>query len=202
MRPVAGPVLFLGREDSPILAHLREVEPAVVALGPEEPLTVERIDELDPSMAVIHGYRLILRRPVLDRLPDRVVNLHISYLPYNRGADPNLWSILEDTPAGVSIHYVDEGVDTGDLIARRRLDFGDDETLASSYAALQDAALELFREHWPAIREGTCERRPQPSGGTTHRLADREAVEHLITEGWDTPLGALRGRVEGRASAG
>ncbi len=187
-----GPVLFLGREDSAILAHLREVEPAVSVLGPEEPLTVERIGELDPLLAVIHGYRLILRRPVLDRLPDRVVNLHIGYLPYNRGADPNLWSALEGTPAGITIHYVDEGVDTGDIIARRRLEFGDDETLAGSYAALQAAMLALFREHWPAIRAGTCERHPQTGPGTSHRVADRAAVEHLITDGWDTPLGALR----------
>jgi methionyl-tRNA formyltransferase len=194
---VPGPVLFLGREDSPILAHLREVESAVVALGPEESLTVERIDELDPSLAVVHGYRLILRRPVLDRLPDRIVNLHISYLPYNRGADPNLWSLLEDTPAGVSIHYVDEGVDTGDLIAQRRLELGDDETLATSYAALQAAMLELFRQHWPAIRDGRCERRPQAGPGTSHRTADRAAVEDLLTAGWDTPVGALRGAHRG-----
>jgi methionyl-tRNA formyltransferase len=190
---VPRPVLFLGREDSPILAHLREVEPSVEALGPEEPLTTELIDELDPAMAVIHGYRLILRHPILDRLPDRVVNLHISYLPYNRGADPNLWSLLEDTPAGVSIHYVDEGVDTGDVIAQRRIELGDDETLATSYAALQAAMLELFREHWPAIRDGRCERRPQTEPGTSHRIADRAAVEHLLTSGWDTPVAVLRG---------
>jgi methionyl-tRNA formyltransferase len=189
---VRRPVLFLGREDSPILAHMREVEPSVVTLGPREPVTPALIDEHDPPMAVIHGYRLILRRPVLDRLPDRVVNLHIGFLPYNRGADPNLWSVLEDTPAGVSIHYVDEGVDTGDVIAQRRLEFGDDETLATSYAALQEAMLELFREHWPAIREGRCARRPQAGPGTSHRIADRAAVEHLLTAGWDTPVGELR----------
>jgi methionyl-tRNA formyltransferase len=197
MRPVPGPVLFLGREDSPILAHLREVEPSVVALGPDEPLTPELIDEHGPAMVVIHGYRLILRRPILDRLPDRVVNLHISYLPYNRGADPNLWSLLEDTPAGVSIHYVDEGVDTGDVIAQRRLELGDDETLATSYAALQAAMLELFRELWPAIRDGRCGRRPQTGPGTSHRVADRAAVEHLLTAGWDTPVGVLRGAHRG-----
>jgi methionyl-tRNA formyltransferase len=190
---VQRPVLFLGREDSPILAHLREVEPSVVAMGPEEPLTPALIDEHDPELAVVHGYRLILRRPVLDRLPDRIFNLHISYLPFNRGSDPNLWSLLEDTPPGVTIHYVDEGVDTGDIIAQRRVELGDDETLATSYAALQAALQALFREHWPAIREGRCERRPQSGPGTSHRSADRAAVEHLLVAGWDTPVGRLRG---------
>jgi methionyl-tRNA formyltransferase len=192
-RPVARPVLFLGRADSPILAHLREVEPSVVAFGPAEPLTPSLIDEHEPHIAVVHGYRLILRRPVLDRLPGHVVNLHIAYLPFNRGSDPNLWSLLEDTPKGVTIHYVDEGVDTGDIIAQRELEFGDDETLASTYAALQEAMLDLLTEQWPDIRDGRCERRPQVGPGTSHRSADRAAVEHLLTAGWDTPVGVLRG---------
>jgi methionyl-tRNA formyltransferase len=195
IRSVAGPILFLGREDSPVRAHLLEVEPGVVCLGPSEPLTPALLDEREPAFAVVHGYRIILRRPVLERLPDRVVNLHISYLPYNRGADPNLWSALEDTPAGVSIHYVDEGVDTGDVIAQRRLELADSDTLAESYAALQDALAGLFRAHWPAIRAGTCPRTPQSGPGTSHRVADRAAVEHLLTAGWDTPVGELRGRL-------
>jgi methionyl-tRNA formyltransferase len=195
IRRVAGPILFLGREDSPIRAHLLEVEPAVVCLGPSEPLTPELIKEHDPAFAVVHGYRVILRRPVLERLPDRVVNLHISYLPFNRGADPTLWSVIEDTPAGATIHYVDEGVDTGDVIVQRRVALADGDTLATAYAALQDALAELFRAHWPAIRAGTCPRTPQEGEGSSHRVTERATVEHLLTAGWDTPVGVLRGRL-------
>ncbi len=186
-----GPIVFLGREDSPVLAHLREVEDDVLALGPSEPF--------DPaatraSFAVSHGYRLILRPPVIEQLPDRLVNLHIALLPYNRGADPTLWSVLESTPAGVTIHHIDAGVDTGDIIAQREVALADDDTLATAYAKLQNAMAELFREQWPAIRAGTGARTPQPPGGSEHRVADRAAVEHLLTDGWDTPIGPLRGR--------
>ncbi len=180
-------VLFLGRADSPVLAHLREHED-VTFLGPSEPVTPAH----QARLAVSHGYRLILRRDMLDRIP--TVNLHIAYLPYNRGADPTLWSVLDDTPAGVTIHHMDEGVDTGDLIARRRVDFDDaTDTLATAYAQLAEAMAELFREQWPAISAGTAAREPQPPGGTVHRIADRAAVEHLLARGWDTPLAALRG---------
>ncbi len=184
---MAGPIAFLGREDSLILAHLRAVEDDVVAIGPSEPF-----EPAGARFAVSHGYRLILRRPVLDQLP--IVNLHIAYLPYNRGADPTLWSVLEDSPAGVTIHYMDEGVDTGDVIAQREVALSDDDTLAAAYAKLQDALADLFREQWPAILAGTCDRRPQPPGGTSHKVADRAAVEHLLTDGWDTAIGPLRGR--------
>jgi methionyl-tRNA formyltransferase len=194
MLAMARAVLFLGREDSGALAHLRAVEDEVIALGPSEPLTPEWLDRHRPKLAVSHGYRLILGPAVLDRLPDRIVNLHISLLPYNRGADPNLWSVLEDTPSGVSIHYIDAGVDTGDLIAQREVPPARDDTFATSYARLQGAIVDLFRECWASIAAGTCPRRPQPPGGTVHRVADQAAVAHLLTDGWDTPIGPLRGR--------
>jgi methionyl-tRNA formyltransferase len=189
MRRMAGPVVFLGRADSPVLAHLRGVEDEVVAVGPSEPFVGD-----DPRLVVSHGYRIILRRDVLERLPDRVINLHISLLPYNRGADPTLWSVLEDTPAGVTIHYIDEGVDTGDVIAQRAVALADDDTVATAYDALQAELAALFREQWPAIAAGTNDRRRQPAGGTVHRVADRARVAHLLTDGWQTRVGALRGR--------
>jgi methionyl-tRNA formyltransferase len=182
-------VVFLGRPDSPVLAHLRTGTEEVVAVGPDEPFVPH-----DQRLVVSHGYRRILRRDVLDALPDRVINLHISLLPYNRGADPTLWSVLEDTPAGVTIHYIDEGVDTGDVIAQRPVALADDDTLATAYAKVQAEMVALFVEQWPAISAHTNRRTPQPPGGTAHRVADRAAVEHLLTEGWDTPIRALRGR--------
>ena len=63
--------------------------------------------------------------------------------------------MLEATPAGVTIHYIDAGVDTGDVIAQREVALADDDTLATAYAKLQDAMAALFREQWPAIRAGT-----------------------------------------------
>jgi methionyl-tRNA formyltransferase len=187
-------IVFLGREDSPVLAHLRAVEPDVVALGPEEPYDPE---EHDARLVVSHGYRRILRPHQIQ--DGNVINLHISLLPYNRGADPTLWSVLEDTPAGVTIHYIDPGVDTGDVIAQRELRFADDDTLATAYEKLQRELLDLFATTWPHIAAGTNERHPQQGEGTSHRVADRAAVEHLLTDGWDTRIGTLRGKCIARS---
>ena len=52
-----------------------------------------------------------------------MINLHISYLPYNKGAHPNFWSFAENTPSGVTIHKIDNGVDTGNIIYQKLLDF-------------------------------------------------------------------------------
>jgi methionyl-tRNA formyltransferase len=185
-----GLILFLGPEASPALAHLRAAGEDVVPL--EAPLTAADVERIGPDWVVSHGYRHIVRADVLDARPGRFVNLHIAVLPYNRGADPNLWSWIDGTPKGVTIHLMDPGVDTGPLLAQREVALDPAKhTLATSYAALQDAMTELFARTWPDIAAGRIAPRPQPPGGSMHRVADRAAVAHLLTDGWDTPVRAL-----------
>jgi methionyl-tRNA formyltransferase len=148
---------------------------------------------------VSYGYRYILREKVLEKFPRRAINLHIAYLPWNRGADPNLWSFLEDTPKGVTIHYMDPGIDTGEILAQREVTFGPDETLRTTYDKLTDAMVELFMEVWPEIRTGRRRSFVQPKGGTFHRIRDRAKVEHLLYKGWDTPVSFLIGKALGPA---
>ncbi|MFH1373076.1 MAG: formyltransferase family protein [bacterium] len=146
------------------------------------------------DIIVSYGYRYIIREAVLRRFHGRLVNLHISYLPFNRGADPNLWSFLEDTPKGVTIHYIDEGVDTGDILAQQEVTYPPDATLRSTYEELSRAIENLFREVWPEIRSGRRRSFPQPEGGSCHRMRDRARFEHLLTQGWDTPVAQLTGK--------
>ena len=59
---------------------------------------------------------------MLDQINYRAINLHISYLPWNRGADPNLWSAV-GMPKGVTIHYINDGFDTGDILFQKAILF-------------------------------------------------------------------------------
>jgi methionyl-tRNA formyltransferase len=185
-----GLILFLGPEDSPTLAHLRAAGETVTAH--QAPLDAAAVERAGPDWVISHGYRHILRADVLDTRPGRFVNLHISLLPHNRGADPNLWSWVDGTPKGVTVHLMDAGVDTGPLLAQEEVALDPAEhTLATSYAALQRAMTALFARAWPGIAAGRTPPRPQPPGGSVHRVADRAAVEPLLTAGWDTPVTAL-----------
>ena len=183
-------VLFLGPSQSPLVGYLEVMWNDVVATM--DPIDVAYLEAHSPNFIVSYGYRHILKRDVLDRYPDRVINLHASYLPWNRGADPNFWSYVEDTPKGVTIHYVDEGVDTGDIIAQRRVHPSDTDTLRTSYDRLHATIQTLFKEHWLAIRAGRCTRRPQRGTGTYHRLKDKEGLSRLLSHGCDTPVAALQ----------
>jgi hypothetical protein len=141
---------------------------------------------------VSYGYRHIIRQDVLDLLDQQAINLHISLLPWNRGADPNLWSFLDDTPKGVSIHLIDSGIDTGDIIAQREVANAPDDTLKTSYDRLCIEVEELFKSVWGEIRVGKCRTIRQSGEGSLHRKRDLELVKTLFEQkGWDTPVADL-----------
>lgn len=186
-------LLFLGPLDSLLLKWL--VEQGEIVIQTTGPITPIFIDQNSIDFLISCGYRHILKKSVLDRLPGRAVNLHIAYLPWGGGVDPNLWSFIEGTPSGVTIHYLDEGIDTGDIIAQRRVAFESaGETLATTYQKLQSEIQRLFKEYWPQIRAETCPRIKQSGHGSFHWIKDKEAVAHLLADdGWDTPIEKLRG---------
>jgi methionyl-tRNA formyltransferase len=147
--------------------------------GLEEGETLERIRACgaDVGLSVLFGH--ILRRQLLDALPLGCLNLHPGYLPYNRGAYPNVWSIVEGTPAGATLHHVDEGIDTGDIVAQRRIEVAPEDTGESLYRRLEEACLDLFRETWPLVRSGRAPRVPQRGEGTFHRVRDVERIDAI-----------------------
>ncbi|MDA8141180.1 MAG: formyltransferase family protein [Desulfobacteraceae bacterium] len=163
-------------------------------LRTEEPLSSESALLENVAFIVSYGYRHILKRDLIQRFPKRIINLHISMLPWNRGADPNLWSFLEDTPKGATIHYIDEGLDTGDVLVQQEVDYERNDTLRTSYERLSQTIEDLFMEHWPALRDNRLTAKAQTRKGTSHTLKDREKFTHLLHLGWDTPVRDLIGK--------
>jgi methionyl-tRNA formyltransferase len=185
-------ILFLGQSDSPVFVWLQKNGENVFST--QDKITVDYILENGFNFLISYGYRFILRKEILNLFPYRAINMHISYLPFNRGADPNFWSFIERTPKGVSIHYLDEGVDTGDIIVQKEVSFDslDSETLASSYQKLQIEIQNLFFQYWVLIKSQKCDRTPQIGTGTTHRVKDKEHLLHLMEkDGWNTKLSVL-----------
>lgn len=100
------------RRGVPLLWHDRKDSPAL-ARG---------LAELRPDLMVVFSHPYILTPDVLSVPTRGVINLHPSLLPRHRGPDPLFWTWHAfDREAGMTIHYVDEGMDTGDVIARERV---------------------------------------------------------------------------------
>jgi methionyl-tRNA formyltransferase len=161
--PFDVPVWNADRLKTPeLLAELRAVKPDLI-------------------VSVLFGY--ILPKPVIDLPRAGAINLHNGYLPYNAGSFANVWSIVERTPAGATLHYMDEGIDTGDIIARREAPVTPDDTGDSIYRKIEDAQIALFQETWDAILDGTAGRTKQDMAlRTYHRLADAEKIDKIDLE--------------------
>jgi len=141
---------------------------------------VDAISELhaDIAVSVLFGY--ILRASFIRLFRKGVINLHPGYLPYNRGVHPNVWSIVEGTPAGATLHYIDEGVDTGDIIAQKQVPVEPVDTGGTLYRKLEQACVDLFKETWPLILNSQATHFPQRAkSGTYHRDRDVERIDEI-----------------------
>ncbi len=161
-------------------------------------LTGEIVRELEPFFIVSFNYRHIIPEEVLEAMPGRVINLHTSLLPYNRGSSPNFFSFLDDTPKGVTIHLMDKGLDTGDILCQREIQFDEErETFASSYERLLEELKGLFRENWEAIRAGRLVPVGQSGTGTCHRMRELEAVREKTPFQWTDNIAEFKRRLQG-----
>jgi len=142
--------------------------------------TIEAIRVLQPDLGLSVFFGHILKEGFLSLFPQGCINLHPAYLPYNRGQYPNVWSIVEDTPAGASLHYIDAGIDTGAIIGRRKVDVEPIDTGKTLYHKLERASVDLLIEMWPQIRSGQATKVVQDSSeGTYHRTKDVERIDEI-----------------------
>lgn len=175
-------VLFLTNNDisKPLFDWLKKSAEQEVVLFSEK-LTLSYLQASNPDIAVSYNYRHIITQDSIDFMNGRVINLHISLLPWNKGADPNLWSFIENTPKGVTIHIVDKGLDTGDILLQKEIVLDEQsETLRSSYLQLHKQMQQLFFDNWDKIKNFQFAPRPQCEAGSFHYLKDSARIKEAL----------------------
>lgn len=121
------------------------------------------------DLVVSFGYRNIIRPETLSRAKCSFINLHMSLLPYNRGAHPNFWSFYDQTPSGVSIHLIDAGIDTGPILWQKKVDLDPSKmTFRETYAILFHELEALFEDKLENILEGNWQPVVAKERGTFH----------------------------------
>ncbi|WP_431811456.1 formyltransferase family protein [Lysinibacillus sp. FW12] len=184
-------ILFLGPYREVFFNKLQENNDEVYRT--EEKISLEYVKLNKFDLVISYGYRHIISKDIINYLQNRIINLHISYLPWNRGADPNFWSFIDDTIKGVTIHLIDEGIDTGNIIVQKEVTFKGDFTLRESYNILIDEIENLFYEYWTTIRSGNFKTMSQSiKEGSVHYKKDRDKYNDLLVNGWDTPVSKLK----------
>ena len=125
------------------------------------------------NFAISFGYRHVLSKETISNLNFKIINLHISYLPFNRGAHPNFWSHYEGTPSGVTIHLMDEGIDTGPILFQKYVSFKKEEkTFNERYRRLNFEIEELFIKNIEKLLNSKWILNKQKGKGTYHNSKD------------------------------
>jgi methionyl-tRNA formyltransferase len=143
----------------------------------KDPTAVEQIRALKPEVIVVMAYGQILTRAVLEIPKVACLNLHTSLLPRWRGAAPIQAAIAAgDHQTGMTVMYMDEGLDTGDILLQRRIDIAANETGGSLHDRLAEIAPDTLLESLKLLQAANAPRIAQDKTVATYApKLDREA---------------------------
>lgn len=179
------------------------VHEAAEALGIEvrHPVSLKGAEEqeafaaLEPDVAVVVAYGLILPEPILAAPTEGCFNVHASLLPRWRGAAPIARAIMAgDAETGVAIMQMDKGLDTGPVAMVERVPIGPRDTAGELTERLSRLGADLMVRALGGVQRGSLTLAPQPDEGITYaRKIDK--AEAAIP--WDAPAAAVRNHIHG-----
>ncbi len=161
----------------------------------KEKISLEIIKAIKPKFIISFNYKHIIDEDIIEYMGNRIINLHISYLPYNRGCSPNYFSFIEDTPKGVTIHRIEKGLDTGAILCQKEVFFDENkETFSTSYNKLMNEIYELFKENWYDIKCNKIKEMPQPDNGTYHTKQQIQTIYDKCPFSWSEVIAEYKKR--------
>lgn len=198
------------KNGSGIFRSLREVAafygfPVVVGKNQNAPNSIARVKQWSPDLIVFTGGN-ILRKPLLDVPRLGVLNVHLGLLPEIRGMSSPEWSLLKGVPVGITIHYLDAGIDTGPILQRYEFtDAAGCDSLTDLRNRLIAFGVEKIGEVVASLDQGAIAAIPQTDYDTNH-FKDKDnqffvmhewlrarATEHLT----QSRIGAVAERMHG-----
>ena len=147
-----------------------------------QPVRVKATDFVDvlrglaPDLIVVVAFGQILSKEILSLPPLGCINVHASLLPRYRGAAPMQWAIVRgEKETGVTTMFMDEGLDTGDMLVRETLPITQAMTAAELHDAMMKLGADVLEKTLFSLSEGTLKRTPQDDALSTYApLLDKE----------------------------
>ena len=188
-------ILFLtnNKNSGDLITWLKKVAKEQVVVKSKK-ISIKDIHKVNPDFLISFNYKHIIKDDVIKLLSKRAINLHASYLPWNKGSNPNVWSFLDNTPKGVTIHLIDKGVDTGAILIQQKVKFDENnDTLSSTYKALNETLKELFKKNWVKIKNFKLKPKKQKGNGSIYKKKDFEKIKKIIeNKKWNIKIKALK----------
>lgn len=108
-----------------------------------------------------------------------VLNLHPAYLPYNRGWHTPTWAIIDKTPYGATLHFMDKTLDTGDIVHQKKITVLPQDTGHSLYQRVLKLELEVLKEAWTNLVSFNYRRTPQTGIRTAHQKKELTKIQRI-----------------------
>lgn len=136
---------------------------------------IAKIKQINPDAICVVAYGKILPQEILDIPKLGCINVHPSLLPKYRGAAPIQWSVLNgEKTTGVTIMYMDAGMDTGDIIEVEETKIGPEETTGELWERLSKIGANLLVDAMKKIENGTATRKKQGEDYTIAPMLEKE----------------------------
>ena len=133
------------------------------------------------------GVKIVKRNPDLiiscynpkiipkEELTCLAINFHPGLLPYNRGMYSHIWPLVDGSPAGVTIHYINDKLDGGNILVQKRVPVYPMDIASDLEDRTQMAMFDLFRTLWPKIGKG----KPQKGKGSYHSAKEIKTIQEF-----------------------
>lgn len=188
MKLVAPPVKeYAIEKDIPVY------QPDKVKNNPE---VMDILNELQPNLIIVVAYGRILPKEILDFPKYGAINVHGSILPRYRGAAPIQWSVINgDNETGITTMYMDEGMDTGDMITIKRIPIEPKDTYETVHDKLMVIGANTLLEDLERLvkNNGVLDRTKQPEGFTIAPMLSRENSKIDFNDTADSICSLIRG---------
>lgn len=130
---------------------------------------VDEIRDLRPDVVFVVGFSQIIPQALLEVPPRGVIGFHSAVLPGRRGCSPLIWAMVDGlTETGVTMFYMDAGIDTGDVIDTRTFPIEPQDYAADVLRKADDATVDLLRAHLDRVLDGTAPRTSQEGAESTY----------------------------------
>lgn len=165
--------------------HLAQDAGVPAFIFTDEKTLLEQLVQADirPDLGLTFWWPYIVKK-MLRTFPRRgFINTHPALLPFDAGSMSNFWTLAADTPYGVSLHIMDDDIDSGPIIAQRKIDKTWEDTDETLYHRSLAALEELFFESWPLIRQLRFSISDQKKkGGSFHTLEDTQKAAEIFLD--------------------
>lgn len=155
----------------------------------------ELVASLRPEIIIVVAYGKLLPKAILDIPPKGCINVHGSLLPKYRGAAPIQWAVINgEKTTGVTTMYMDEGLDTGDILLMEETPIQPNETAGELFDRLSLLGAKVLEDTLQKIEDGSITRTPQPNEGASYASM---LGKELCQVDWGQPAATIHNLVRG-----